>query len=114
MEDCLFCKIVAKEIPADIVYEDESMLSFTDINPVAPYHLLIIPKKHIATINDLSAQDSGLIAKMMLKIPYLAAEIGVAESGYRTVINCNQQGRQEVYHLHIHVIAGKQLKWPPC
>jgi len=114
MTDCLFCKIIAKEIPADIVYEDEIMLAFKDIKPVAPYHILVIPKQHIATLNDLTAQDSSLIAAMMLKIPHIANEIGVAQSGYRTVINCNSQGGQEVYHLHIHLIAGKQLNWPPC
>ena len=114
MTECLFCKIIAKEIPADIVYEDDIMLAFKDIKPVAPQHILVIPKQHIATLNDLTAQESGLIAAMMLKIQHIANEIGVAQSGYRTVINCNSQGGQEVYHLHIHLIAGKQLNWPPC
>lgn len=111
MNDCLFCKMAAGLIKPDVVYEDDAILAFRDIHPQAPVHLLIIPKAHVATLNDL---DDGLLAGRLLQTAaLLAKQEGVAESGYRTVINCNQQGGQEVYHLHLHLLSGRQLLWPP-
>ncbi len=102
--DCLFCKIIDKKIPADIVYEDEQVLAFRDIHPKAPVHILIIPKRHIATLNDLdNIELSGYLLHMAAKIAQLE---GIAEEGYRTIINCNEAGGQEVYHLHLHILGG--------
>ena len=105
----IFSQIVAGELPADIVYKDEQVTCFKDINPVAPVHILIIPNKEIATTNDLSEEDQMLAGHMVLTAARLATEHGVDESGYRLVINCNQEGGQLVYHLHIHLIGGRQL-----
>lgn len=110
MSDCLFCKMVAGEIAPSIVFEDDDVLAFNDIAPQAPIHILIIPKKHITTLND--ADDALLLGKMMQTAAQLAKKLGVAESGYRTVINCNAQGGQAVYHLHIHLLAGRKMLWP--
>jgi histidine triad (HIT) family protein len=115
MDNCLFCKIAAKIIPADIVYEDDMLMAFKDINPAAPVHLLVIPKKHIATLSDCSESDSALLGKMLALAPKLAAEHGCAvvtepdgthTGGYKTLINSGPDGGQEVYHLHIHVFGG--------
>ncbi|MEQ1637751.1 MAG: histidine triad nucleotide-binding protein [Methylococcales bacterium] len=111
MNDCLFCKMVAGNIKPDIVYEDEQVLAFRDINPQAPVHILIIPKRHIATLNDLD--DQKLAGKLLQTTTDLASAEGLAEAGYRTVINCNQDGGQAVYHLHVHLLGGRQLLWPP-
>lgn len=111
MSDCLFCKMITGEIKPDTVYEDESVLAFKDINPQAPTHILIIPKAHVPTLNDLD--DIALAGKMLLTAIQLAKQEGLAEDGYRTVFNCNEQGGQEVFHLHMHLLGGRQMKWPP-
>jgi histidine triad (HIT) family protein len=113
MNDCIFCKIAAGEIPADIVYDDGEVLAFRDINPEAPVHLLLIPRRHIATLNDLSEADAALVGRLYLAGKQIAAELGVAESGYRTVINCNRDAGQLVFHIHMHLLAGRELGWPP-
>lgn len=110
MTDCLFCKMVNKQIQPDIVYEDDRVLAFRDISPKAPTHILVIPKQHVATLNDLN--DNSLAGYLLTTVAKIAADEGVAESGYRTVINCNQDGGQEVYHLHFHLLAGRQMDWP--
>ena len=110
MTDCLFCKMVAGEIQPDIVYEDEQVLAFRDINPKAPTHILVIPKQHIATLNDL--QDKELTGYFLQTVAQIAAIEGIAETGYRTVINCNNEGGQEVYHLHLHLLGGRPMAWP--
>ena len=107
--DCLFCKIVNRELPADIVFEDETLLAFNDISPQAPTHILIIPKKHIATVNDLTDGDINLPGAMILRARALASEKGIAESGYRLILNCNPEGGQTVYHIHLHLLGGRQL-----
>ena len=107
--DCVFCKIVAGEIPADILYQDEEVIAFRDINPLAPTHLLIIPKKHIPSLAQLSKADSSLIGDMVNTANQLASREGISESGYRLVINCGKQGGQLVPHLHLHLLGGRQL-----
>ena len=113
VEDCLFCKIVAGEIPADIVYENESVIAFRDISPQAPVHVLVIPRKHISTINDLDEEDRTLIGDMFLAAKEIAAQEGIDESGYRAVMNCNKGAGQSVFHIHLHVLGGRGLSWPP-
>ncbi|HOB63225.1 MAG TPA: histidine triad nucleotide-binding protein [Candidatus Competibacteraceae bacterium] len=113
MSDCIFCKIAAGEIPADTLYDDGEVLIFRDINPEAPVHLLVIPRRHIATLNDLSEVDAALIGRLYLAGQQVATELGVAESGYRTVINCNRDAGQIVFHIHMHLLAGRELGWPP-
>lgn len=113
MSDCLFCKIIAGGIPADKVYEDQELLAFRDIRPQAPIHVLIIPKRHIATINDLTPADAELVGKLYLTAKQIAADLGVTESGYRTVMNCNRDSGQDVFHIHLHVLAGRRMHWPP-
>ncbi len=113
MTDCLFCRMVAGEIAPDTVYEDDQLLAFRDINPQAPCHILIIPKQHIASLNDLVSDDQLVLGKMVLLAQRLAAQEGLAEAGYRTVFNCNEEGGQEVFHLHLHLLAGRQMSWPP-
>jgi len=108
-EHCLFCKIINKDIPADIVYEDDRVLAFRDISPQAPIHTLIIPRKHINTINDASVGDRELIGHMVLTATQIAKENHVDEPGYRLVMNCNEQGGQTVFHIHLHILAGRQL-----
>ena len=111
MNPCLFCKMVAGEIKPDVVFEDESVLAFRDINPQAPVHILIIPKVHITTLNEL---DNTLQAGHLLQTAIrLAKQEGLSEDGYRTVFNCNKKGGQEVYHLHLHLLGGRQMVWPP-
>ena len=105
----LFSKIIRGEIPGDIVYQDDQVCAFRDINPAAPVHILIVPKKEIATVNDLTDDDQMLAGKMMLVAKKLAENEGVKESGYRLIINCNQHGNQEIYHLHMHLIGGRPL-----
>lgn len=113
MTDCLFCRIATKQTPATVVYENESVLAFRDINPQAPVHLLVIPKRHITTINDLADGDSALMGQMVLAAQQLAAQEGVAEAGFRLVMNCNRDGGQTVYHIHLHLLGGRGLHWPP-
>ncbi|MFT2109665.1 histidine triad nucleotide-binding protein [Marinomonas sp. 2405UD68-3] len=111
--DCLFCKLVAKEIPATILFEDEDVIAFEDIMPQAPVHFLVIPKKHISTLNDIKDTDSAIIGKLPIIASKIAKEKKVDQSGYRVVMNCNEDGGQTVYHIHMHVLAGKQMTWPP-
>jgi len=111
--DCLFCKINNGEIPAEILYQDDDVTAFRDISAQAPTHFLVIPKKHIATINDLDTADANLVGKMFLVARQVAAEEGIDESGFRTVMNCNSDGGQTVFHIHLHVLGGRQLSWPP-
>lgn len=103
--------MIAGEIKPDVVYEDESVLAFRDINPQAPVHILIIPKAHVETLNDLD--DSVLAGKLLQTVINLAKQEGLAEEGYRTVLNCNEKGGQEVFHLHMHLLGGRQMRWPP-
>ena len=110
MSETLFSKVINREIPADIVYEDDEVLAFRDINPQAPTHVLVIPKVHIATVNDIQPEQAELIGKMVLAAQQIAKQEGIAEDGYRLAINCNQHGCQEVFHLHLHLIGGKQLR----
>ncbi len=111
MTDCLFCKMVAGAIKPNVVFEDENILAFRDISPQAPVHILIIPKHHIPTLNEL---DDTLIAVQLLQTAVkLAKQEGLSDTGYRTVFNCNKHGGQEVYHLHLHLLGGRQLTWPP-
>lgn len=113
MDDCVFCKIVAGQIEADKVYEDEEILAFRDLNPQAPTHILIIPKRHIATTNDLTDSDAALAGRLMLVAAELAQSEGIAQAGYRTVLNCNAGAGQSVFHLHLHLLGGRRLGWPP-
>lgn len=113
MTDCLFCKIIDGEIPCDKVYEDDDVLAFRDINPQAPTHILIIPKKHIATVNDLEDADQALAGRLMLVAKQLATGEGIAEEGYRLVMSCNKGGGQDVFHIHLHLLGGRQMTWPP-
>jgi len=110
---CLFCRIVAGEVPATKVYEDDLLVAFADINPQAPMHLLIVPRAHVATTNDLTPADDGLVGAMVRRAAALAAERGYAGRGYRTVFNCNAEAGQTVFHLHLHVLGGRALGWPP-
>ncbi len=110
---CLFCKIVAGEIPASKVYEDDRLIAFNDINPQAPMHVLVVPKEHIATVNDLDTAHEPLVGSMIRRAAAIAAERGFAGSGYRTVFNCNAQAGQTVFHLHLHVLGGRPMAWPP-
>jgi len=113
MGDTLFGKIIRREIPADIVYEDEHLLAFRDVNPQAPVHVLFIPKTPIATLNDLAPEHMELVGRLLLAAASYAKKEGFAEAGYRTVFNCNVDGGQSVYHLHLHLLAGRRLAWPP-
>jgi len=114
MEPTLFSKIIDREIPADIVYEDEHVLAFNDINPQAPTHVLIIPKKPIATLNDIEeGDDLALVGRLTYTAAKLAKQFGFAEDGYRVVMNCNEHGGQSVYHIHMHLLGGRRMQWPP-
>ena len=113
MSECLFCKIAKGEIPTDILYEDEQVMAFRDINPQGPVHVLVIPKEHIPTLNDLDERHSGLVARIILVAKDTAEREGIAESGYRMVLNCNRHGGQEIFHIHLHLIGGRQMTWPP-
>jgi histidine triad (HIT) family protein len=111
MTDCLFCKIANHQLGTEIVFEDESCIAFNDINPQAPIHILIIPKQHIATLNELD--DSALAGHLIVVATKLAKQLGVSENGYRLNWNCNSDGGQEVYHIHLHLLAGRKFNWPP-
>ena len=110
---CLFCRIVAGDIPASKVYEDEQLLAFNDINPQAPMHVLVIPKAHVATTNELAPEHDGLVGSMVRRAAAIARERGYDGSGFRTVFNTNAQAGQTVFHLHLHVIGGRSMAWPP-
>jgi histidine triad (HIT) family protein len=112
-EDCLFCKIIAGDIPSEEVYSDEDVYAFKDINPTAPVHVQIIPKKHIACIDDATEEDAELMGKLILRANDVAKQLGIAEDGFRYVINTRGHGCQTVYHIHLHIIGGRQLGWPP-
>lgn len=111
--DCLFCKIVNKEIPSEIVFEDDQVLAIKDIEPAAPVHLLLIPKLHIDSLNQISSENIELMGRLQLLAAQLASEFGIAEQGYRLVINCGKWGGQAIFHLHYHLLGGKELGWPP-
>lgn len=113
MSDCLFCKMAAREIQPDVVLETDDLLAFRDINPQAPTHILIVPKRHISTINDLSAEDAELVGKLYLAAKEIARQEGLSERGYRTLINCNAEAGQTVFHLHLHLLGGRAMGWPP-
>ena len=113
MADCPFCKMVKREIEPDVVYEDDQVLAFRDINPQAPLHVLVIPKAHIATLNDLTPEHENLVGRMFLAAQQVARQEGVDARGYRTVMNCNAEAGQSVYHIHLHVLAGRPMAWPP-
>lgn len=113
MADCLFCKIVSGDIPGAIVYQDEHLVAFRDINPQAPLHALIVPRRHIATLNDLVPEDDDLVGEMVRRAAAIAREHGYAERGYRTVFNCNAEAGQSVFHIHLHVLGGRAMRWPP-
>ena len=110
--DCIFCKIANKEIPSGIVYEDDDVMAFKDLNPEAPVHILVIPKKHIVNLSDAKPEDQQLLGKLMLTIQKIAAEQGIAESGYRVVTNCGEQGGQTVMHMHFHLLGDREMLWP--
>lgn len=113
MGDTIFSKIIRREIPADIVYENDDVLAFRDLNPQAPVHVLFVPKRALATLNDAVPADAELLGKLLLGAADYAKREGFAEQGYRTVINCNEHGGQTVFHLHVHLLAGRPMHWPP-
>jgi histidine triad (HIT) family protein len=113
MADCLFCRIIEREIPASIVYEDDRVLAFNDINPQAPTHVLVIPKRHIATLADLSADDDQIVGELVRRAAAIAQERGIAAGGFRTVFNTNRDAGQTVFHIHLHLVGGRSLGWPP-
>jgi histidine triad (HIT) family protein len=110
---CLFCRIIAGEIPAKTVFEDDTLVAFHDINPQAPVHVLVVPRRHVPTLNDLTPEDDVLIGAMMRRAAAIARDLGIAERGYRTVFNCNRGAGQSVFHIHLHVLGGRPLHWPP-
>ena len=110
--DCIFCKIANKEIPSTVVYEDDDVIAFNDLNPEAPVHILVIPKKHITSLDAASAEDQQLLGKLLLSIQTIARQQGIAENGYRVVNNCGEQGGQTVMHLHFHLMGGREMLWP--
>jgi histidine triad (HIT) family protein len=112
-QDCLFCKIVGEDLSADIVYESDSLIAFRDINPVAPTHILLIPRRHIATMNDLQDGDAALVGELFATAANIAADEGLSEDGYRVVMNCNEAAGQSVFHIHLHLLGGRQMTWPP-
>lgn len=111
--DCLFCRIVRREIPASIVYEDERLLAFNDINPQGPTHVLVVPKRHIESLNDLSPDDDQIVGELVRRAAAIAKERGIAAKGFRTVFNTNREAGQTVFHIHLHLIGGRSLSWPP-
>jgi histidine triad (HIT) family protein len=113
MAACLFCRVIAGEIPATIVHQDDQLVAFKDINGQAPLHVLIVPRRHIPSLNDLGPDDDALVGEMIRRAAALAGEHGVAERGYRTVFNCNADAGQSVFHIHLHVLGGRTLAWPP-
>jgi histidine triad (HIT) family protein len=110
---CLFCRIIAGEIPSSKVFEDADLFAFNDVNPQAPLHVLVVPKKHIATTNDLTAEDDALVGKIVRRAAAIAKDKGFDQRGYRTVLNCNSEAGQTVFHIHLHLLAGRHLGWPP-
>jgi histidine triad (HIT) family protein len=113
MSETIFSKIIRREIPADIVYEDDTVLGFSDVNPQAPVHVLFIPKQAISTLNEATPADAELLGKLLLAAAAYAKQLGLAERGYRVVVNCNEEAGQTVFHLHLHLLAGRRMHWPP-
>jgi histidine triad (HIT) family protein len=113
MTDCLFCKIIAREIPASIVYEDDRVLAFNDINPQAHTHVLVVPKRHIESLNALAADDDPIVGEVVRRAAAIAKERGISEGGYRTVFNTNRDAGQTVFHVHLHLLGGRTMHWPP-
>ena len=113
MKDCLFCKIASHQVPSAVVYEDDHLMAIEDINPQAPLHCLVISKQHVATLNDLDTSTDGLVGEMTRRAAAIARERGYADRGYRTVFNCNREAGQTVFHIHLHLLAGRPLTWPP-
>ena len=113
MTDCLFCKIIRHEIPALIVYEDDRILAFNDINPQAPTHVLVVPKRHIATLNELSPEDDQIVGELVRRAAAIAKERGISAGGFRTLFNTNREAGQTVFHIHLHVLGGRAMHWPP-
>lgn len=111
--DCIFCKITEGSMPSTIIYQDKQVIAFDDLYPRAPTHKLIIPRKHIATLNDINSEDKELVGHMFYVAKQLASDLGIADDGYRTLINCNSYGGQVVFHLHLHLIGGRKMQWPP-
>ncbi len=111
--DCLFCNILAGDVPAEIIYESDTVIAFRDINPRAPMHVLIVPREHISTINDIDTEHEAIVGSLFTAARDIAAQEGVSEEGYRAVMNCNSDGGQSVFHLHLHVLGGRMLTWPP-
>lgn len=111
--DCLFCNIASKNIPADLVFESDDVVAFRDINPQAPTHVLIIPRRHIETINDLSESDAETVGKLFIAAKEIAAQEGISDPGFRVVMNCNEAAGQTVFHIHLHLLGGRQQSWPP-
>ena len=112
-DNCLFCKMVSGEIKPSLVYDDADVMAFNDINPQAPLHALVIPKRHITTLNDTTADDASLLGKLITTATRIAREAGVADGGYRVVMNCNADAGQSVFHIHLHVLGGRHMRWPP-
>ena len=113
MPDCLFCKIIKREIPASIVYEDDRLLAFNDLNPQASTHVLVVPKRHIASLNDLSADDDQIVGEVVRRAAAIAKERGISAGGFRTVFNTNRDAGQTVFHVHLHLLGGRCMTWPP-
>jgi histidine triad (HIT) family protein len=113
MTDCLFCKIANREIPTSIVYEDERVLAFSDINPQAPTHVLVIPKRHIATLNEIGVEDDQIVGELVRRAAAIAKDRGIAAGGFRTVFNTNRDSGQTVFHIHLHLLGGRNMAWPP-
>lgn len=113
MKDCLFCKIIAGQVPGTIVHQDDRVVAFKDINPQAPMHVLVVPRKHIASLNDLGPEDDGLVGEIVRRGAALAAAHGHADRGYRVVFNTNAEAGQTVFHIHLHVLGGRSFHWPP-
>jgi len=113
MEECIFCKIANKMIPASIVYEDEQIIAFNDIHPQAPSHILLIPKEHFASLNDLPEEKKDILSELLLKARQIAEEQGIAQSGFRIVLNTQKDSGQEVFHIHFHLLGGRRMSWPP-
>lgn len=113
MTECIFCQIAQKKIATPLIYEDDQIVVFDDLYPKAPQHKLIVPKQHIPTLNDMQPEHQALLGHMLLKAREIAYETGIAEAGYRTLINCNSDGGQVIFHLHLHLLGGRKLDWPP-
>ena len=113
MKDCIFCRIASGDLEAKLVHEDDDIVAFRDSNPQAPTHVLVVPRRHLATINDLAETDAGLAGRLVLAARRIAAEEGIAEDGYRLVLNCNRGAGQSVFHIHLHLLGGRPMRWPP-